>query len=81
MARSASRFFLRWVFPIGPDWVPTLAKPFDIGVAVLGNDGLNPFGMLQRHAQANRGAIIEDVDREFMKADGLGEFADDVGQI
>ena len=55
--------------------------PFEIGIAVLGDDGGDALGMLDRQAEADRRAIVEDVDREFIEAEHFGETADHIRDI
>ena len=61
--------------PILLDRVPALTEALFVGIAILRNDGADAFGMVCREAQADRRAVIEDVDREAIESDSLGEFA------
>jgi hypothetical protein len=71
----------RWLLPIGPNGVPAVTQPFLIGVAVLGDDCGEAIRMTNCEAEADGCAIVEDVGREAMEADHLGEAIDDVRDI
>jgi hypothetical protein len=55
---------LRRILPIGPDWIPALAKTFLVGVAILRDDGRDPLGVADGEAEARRRTIVKDVDRK-----------------
>jgi hypothetical protein len=53
--------------------VPEGREALQIGVAGLGDDALHPFGVALGETQTDRGAIVLDVDREPVHADGVDE--------
>src|SRR6267378_601130 len=71
----------RRLLPIGPNGAPAVAQPFLIRVAVLGDDCGEAIWMPNGEAEADGRTIVEDVDREAMEADHLGEAIDDVCDI
>jgi len=71
----------RRVLPIGPNRFPAVAQPFLIGVAVLGDDCGEAIRMPNGEAEADGRSIVEDVHREALEADHLGEAIDYVSDI
>src|SRR5262245_48966000 len=72
---------LRGVLPIGTNGIPAFAQTFLIGIAILGDDCGEAIWMPNGNAEADRGSIVEDVYRESLKADHLGEAGDNVCDI
>src|ERR1700678_4144023 len=72
---------LRWILPVGANRGPALAQTFFVGVAILGDDGRDAIGVLRRDAETRRRAVIEDVDREAIKAHQFSEAVDDAGDV
>src|SRR5262245_2572806 len=70
-----------WLVPVFLDRVPALAQTLFISIAILRNDRYHALRMSEGEAEADRRAVIEDVDRISLEADGLGEGIDDLGQI
>src|SRR4029077_16704998 len=71
----------RWLLPVFLDRIPAIAKPLFIGIAVLRDDGGDTLGVCQRQAESDRGAVIEDVDRETIETNGLGKAFDHLSQL
>src|SRR5215471_600146 len=71
----------RWVLPVLLNRVPTLAQPFFVGVAVLGNDRRDPLWMCECQAQSDGGAVIEYVDAIAIEADLFSEAIDDSSEV
>src|SRR5258706_6932997 len=67
--------------PIFLDGVPTLAESFFVRIAVLGNDGGDPFWVRQGKTKSHWRAVIEYVDRVALETDCLGEAVDGFGQL
>jgi len=71
----------RRLLPIGPNRVPTVAQPFLIGVAVLGDDGGDAIRMPNGEAETHGCTVVEDVGREAAEASHVGEATDDVRDV
>lgn len=55
---------LRMAFRVGPilrDLGPLRAEPFLIGIAVLGNERVQPLRMRQHHPETHGGAVVVNV--------------------
>ena len=63
----------RWGLPVRADGIPAVAQALLVGVAVLGNDRGDPFRVPHRDPEARRRTVVEDVNREPVEADDLGE--------
>src|SRR4029450_4970953 len=76
--QGAERFsvLLRRVLPVGPDGSPAVTETLLVGVAVLGNDGGYPLGMVDGEPKARWRAGVEDVHRKLIEAYDLGEAVD-----
>src|SRR5262249_8877365 len=68
----------RRLLPISPYGVPAVAQPLLIGVTVLRDDRGEAVRMSSGQAEADGCAIVEDVHREAIKVEQLGEAIDDV---
>ena len=66
----------RGVLPVSADGIPAVAQALHIGVAVLGNDRGDTLRMFRCDPESGRRTIIEDIDREAVEADDLGEPVD-----
>src|ERR1700704_3309614 len=55
---------LRRLLPVSSNWVPALAQPFFVGVAILRDDCGDAVGMFDSDPKACRRAIVEDIDRK-----------------
>src|SRR6266446_552651 len=80
---GAERFPIgvRRLLPIGPDRIPALTQSLFIGVAILRDDRCDALRMLRGDPEACRRAIVENVHREAIQADDLGEAVDDAGDM
>src|SRR5262245_31117860 len=70
-----------WVLPIALDRIPALAQPLLICVAILRDDRGDPLRMARREAEADRGAVIEDVDGIPGEPGDGREPVDDLGEV
>src|SRR5258706_7122831 len=66
----------RRILPVCADWVPAVAQPLLVGVAILRNDRGDAFRVAPRKAETGRRAVVEDVDREAIEADHFGKAID-----
>src|SRR5262245_52410343 len=53
---------LRWLLPVRADGIPTVTQAFDVGVAILRDDGRYTLRMFDRHPQSRRYAVVEQRD-------------------
>ena len=65
------------VLGVREEAVPEGREAFEVGVAGLGDDGLHPVRVALGEPQPDRGAVVLDVDREPVQADGVDEVHDD----
>src|SRR5262249_58351362 len=66
-------------FPVGSNGVPAVAQPLFIGVTVLRDDRSDALGASHGEPEADRGAVVEDIDREALESDYLCKALDDAG--
>src|SRR5262245_4898241 len=71
----------RGLRPVALDGVPALAQPLLIRVAVLRDDRGDPLRMARRETEADRRAVVEDVDSITVEPGDRGEPSDDVGEV
>jgi hypothetical protein len=70
-----------WLLPVFLDRVPTGAQALLVGVAVLRDDRRDPLRPRQREPEADRRAVVENVDGVAAEADRVGEPLDDLRQV
>src|SRR6476660_5106356 len=73
--------FRRGIFPICLDWVPAVAQPLFVGVAILRNQSGDALWMTQRQSKAHRCTVVEDVESVPDKAEDLGKALHDLSQM
>ena len=61
--------------------LPLLAQAFLVTVAVLGDDGIDAFRMLDGQAHPYGGAVVEDVHCKVLQPKRLGELVHNLGQV
>src|SRR5262249_61265105 len=71
----------RGLLPVALDGVPALAQPLLIGVAILRDDRNDSLRVARRETEADRRAVIEDVDGITGEPDDRREPVDDVGEM
>src|SRR5262249_59034393 len=72
---------LRRNVPVGSDGGPAVAQPLRIGVAILRDDRSDAPGASHREPEADRRAVVENIDREAIKSDDLGKAIDDAREV
>src|SRR5262245_13784256 len=79
----AERLSVRWrrILPIRPDRTPALAKAFFVGVAVLRDDGSDPFRVADGEPEACRCAVVEHVQGKPIEINDLGKAVDHTGNV
>src|SRR5262245_24005328 len=70
-----------WLLPVALDRIPAPAQPLLIGVAILRDDRGDPLWVARREAEADRRAVIEDVDGITGEPGDGREPVDDVGEM
>ena len=70
-----------WVGPEFADTRKGWGQTFVVRVTRLREDAGNPLGVFGGHQQPDRSTEIEEVDCEFLQADGLGELVNRVGYV
>src|SRR5438105_2553845 len=78
---QGSAIVRRWHLPVALDGIPALAEALQVGVAVLGDQRGHALGVRQGQAEADRCAVVKDVQSVAIQANRLDEALDDVCQV
>ena len=73
--------FRGFVLPVRPDVRPSRAQSLFVGVAVLGDDGLDAFGVFDEQAESGRRAIVLNINAVFAQIQRVKQIIRDRGEM